>query len=228
VTKIPQKELELFASLDNIEMVFDVGARTDLDMYEIKPDAEYHLFEPNVDFVSTLTGKANHYKQVNKLRGIDEPKIVINPFGLSSSVRTEQYFVETQSCVSKKMGSNEHFHIHLETLDKYVEENNILEIDFLKLDTEGLDYATIMGGQATIKDKVRYIQLEYWDGVAKFVKALPDFVLSLMIEPRLEEVLGKFIKIESDLLPLDKKLISIIDDKVIPLGAGGNIFGTHK
>lgn len=54
--------LELFPfkkHLSNINVVFDVGSRDDIDFLNIKQDCEYHFFEPNSQFVNSLIEKLN-------------------------------------------------------------------------------------------------------------------------------------------------------------------------
>ena len=46
-TRIPTDELEFARTLKDVNVVFDVGARTDTDYFDIFPNAEFHLFEPN-------------------------------------------------------------------------------------------------------------------------------------------------------------------------------------
>jgi FkbM family methyltransferase len=222
MSTIPKKELDLFDSLEDIDVVFDVGARTDLDMFRIKPKAEYHLFEPNPDFYNVLS---ELLKNKNKDGLYD--KVKVNPYGLGDKNEMLTYYTKTQSCINKAAGDNDHVHVKLARLDDYVDVNKIQKIDYLKIDTEGFDYKVMEGGIKTIKNKVRHIQFEYWSGVRRFLKLLPGFELSLMLEPVLELTLSKYAEFPEDayLIALDEGLIDIIDNKLIPLGVGGNIFG---
>ena len=75
MAEIPNEELIIFNTLSNeLNVVFDVGARTDLNYYKLKPSAEYHLFEPEIEFFNKLTEK------VSKLNGHN---IHLNQVGLS-------------------------------------------------------------------------------------------------------------------------------------------------
>ena len=56
-TLIPTEELEVFKALKNIKVVFDVGARVDIDYLNIFPKATHHLFEPNPEFFKELKEK---------------------------------------------------------------------------------------------------------------------------------------------------------------------------
>ena len=43
-TQIPKDELKVFESLKDIKVVFDVGARDDVDYLILKPGIELHAF----------------------------------------------------------------------------------------------------------------------------------------------------------------------------------------
>jgi len=216
--KINKEELELFASLPDIEVVFDVGARTDLEMVKLKPNAKFYLFEANPDFFLELQ---------NEVKKLNAGNLVLCPYGLGEKEELLPYYIKTQSCTTKYQGNSEHIHIPTTTLDAYVKSHNIKKIDYLKIDTEGMDYLIIKGGLETLKDKVKYIQFEYWTGVAKFIDILPNFELYLMIEPKLAKILHEFMKFDDDiqLIKMNGDLMNIIDNKLIPLGIGGNIIG---
>ena len=52
--------------------------------------------------------------------------------------------------------------VQITTLDDYCEENKITQIDFLKIDVEGHEYAVLKGAQRMIgKKSIRAIQFEY-------------------------------------------------------------------
>ena len=63
-TLIPTEELEVFKALKNIKVVFDVGARVDIDYLNIFPKATHHLFEPNPEFFKELKEKVGDRKNV--------------------------------------------------------------------------------------------------------------------------------------------------------------------
>src|SRR3990167_3107314 len=68
---IPKEEIELAKQLKDIKVVFDVGARTDIDYLELWPEAEFHLFEPNPESFKELEEKVK-----------DKPNVFANNFGL--------------------------------------------------------------------------------------------------------------------------------------------------
>tara|TARA_R110000868_G_scaffold293520_1_gene553986 strand:+ start:48 stop:731 length:684 start_codon:yes stop_codon:yes gene_type:complete len=221
-TKIPDEELEVFKTLTLSGVVVDVGAREDIDMYGLRPDLEYHLFEPSNDFFAVLQ---------EKTKGI--PNIHINNYGLSHKAGEGVYKVVEQSFRNYK---SDGYPQKLRTLDQYCEENNITSIDFLKIDTEGYDFK-VLAGAKDILNHTKYIQFEYWDGVEKFHDMLSaDFDMYLMMEPVLREEAyrgfqqnAQMIDIfKHTLVPLEPWLITVIDTCFIRGGFGGNVLCIRK
>jgi FkbM family methyltransferase len=143
---LPQSELDRFATLGNMDVVFDVGARTSLDYLAVRPNAEYHLFEPYPPFYEWLL-------QATK----DMPNVHVNGYALGDTDGELGYSLRLQSFMD---GGEQK--LPVKTLDWYTKENNITHIDFLKIDTEKWDYKVLQGGRETIPT-CRYIQYETWD-----------------------------------------------------------------
>lgn len=150
-------ELDLFKELKDIQVVFDVGARTDIEYTKIKPDIELHAFEPNPEFFALLQ---------EQLEG--RPKTYLNNFGLGDVEGVFKYNDGLQMFVGGEgkveSGAKE---LPIKRLDDYVVEKGITHIDFLKIDTEGYDFKVLQGGTEAIK-LCRYIQYEHWDNKEQF------------------------------------------------------------
>lgn len=158
---IPEDELQVFASLKDVKVVFDVGARDDVDYLIIKPDIELHAFEPNPLFFSQLESQLSGRENVH-----------LNMYGLGRKREVRNYNVNLQSFEGK--GG---IMLPIRTLDWYVKKYDISTIDFLKIDVEGLDIEVLMGGKRALK-RCRYVQFEHWDNVQDFVDILgKDFDL---------------------------------------------------
>jgi FkbM family methyltransferase len=156
-TKIPVEELEVFKSLKDIKVVFDVGARADVDYLELKPKAKYHLFEPNPLFFAQL-----------KERVGERYNVQLNNFGLGDVVGMFPYSNTLQafSCGEAPVGETQQV-LEIKTLDSYIIDHKIKRIDFLKIDTEGYDFKVLLGGSKAIA-MARYIQYEHWDNKQQF------------------------------------------------------------
>lgn len=164
-TPIPPDELEIFKGLKDLKVIFDVGARVDTDYLELWPDSEHHLFEPNPEFFDELERRvATKFPNAN---------VHLNKFGLSDKVENLKYDPGIQSFRYDNIGET----LPLSTLDGYIAQKGIERIDFLKIDTEGLDYKVLVGGAQAIK-KCRYIQYEHWDDRLVFHDLLDtDFIM---------------------------------------------------
>lgn len=148
-TAIPQEEIDVFKTLEDLQVIFDVGARVDVDYLAIWPDSEYHLFEPNPEFFEEL-----------KKRVGDRPNVHLNNYGLGDQECDLYYHPSTQKMSVVDDGS--HIVLHVRTLNDYLRENNITRIDFLKIDTEQMDYRVLIGGTDAIRI-AKYIQYETWN-----------------------------------------------------------------
>lgn len=159
-TKIPREELMVFDQLKQLNVIFDVGSRSDADYLDLRPKAELHAFEPNPVFFDQLKYT------------VGDRKAYLNNFGLGDVTGRYEYVDGIQGftggearpefgLVKKEDG------YEIRTLDEYVKKHKIKRIDFLKIDTEGFDYRVLLGGKKTLK-KTRFIQYEHWDNKIQF------------------------------------------------------------
>jgi FkbM family methyltransferase len=162
-TDMPKGELELFASLGDIQVVFDVGARADVEYVRLKPDIELHAFEPNDEFFAQLKEKLG-----------DRPNTYLNNYGLGDREDVVGYDRNSQSFLDGEANPGRgEVAFPIKTLDGYCAEQGIERIDFLKIDTEGYDFKVLQGGTETIK-LCRYIQYEHWNDRLEFHTLLAE------------------------------------------------------
>mgnify|MGYP001590096290 CR=1 FL=1 len=151
---IPKEELELFKQLKDLKVIFDVGARTDTDYLEIRPDSEHHLFEPNPEFAKELREKVR-----------DKSNVIVNEFGLGDKNTEVGYQFGLQSFIDSEAINNLEARkdavIQIRTLDEYIREMGMYKIDFLKIDTEGYDLKVLLGA-TNWYHIIKYIQYEHW------------------------------------------------------------------
>ena len=148
-TAIPEEELEVFASLKNVRVVFDVGTRDDVDYLLIKPKIKLHCFEPNPIFFEQLKNNVGNRKNV-----------YLNNWG-AGDIEGE-YFYDDVAQMIRYDGNDKCIFsrkVLVKRLDKYIKDNNIKKIDFLKIDVEGYEYKALLGMKDYLKI-CRYIQLE--------------------------------------------------------------------
>lgn len=146
IEPLPLQEIGIISDLKDINVVFDVGARTSLDYLDLFPNAEYHLFEPYPPFF-------NYLKEETK----NNPKIHVNGYALGEIEGELFYDFALQSFLK---GSGES--LPIKTLNWYIKQNNITRIDYLKIDAEAWDYKVLQGGTKAI-GMARYIQYETWN-----------------------------------------------------------------
>lgn len=132
--------------------VFDVGSRN--DSFFLSYLGEVHYFEPQPEFLADLK--------------LQDPKkntaSFFNSFGLSDSEDISAWYPAFQSFVDRsetlKRQPEPVQWLEIRRGDKYVQENKIEKIHFLKIDTEGFELKVIKGFGEFLS-KVNHIQFEY-------------------------------------------------------------------
>ena len=152
-TPLPKEEMELFKQLKDLKVIFDVGAREDIEYLDLWPESEHHLFEPNPVFFEELAKKTEN-----------KPNVFANNYGLGDKEEVKGYNEGLQAFAGVG-GCPENYKSDLEfpikTLDSYVIEKDIKQIDFLKIDTEGYDLKVLLGATNWFHI-IRFIQYEHW------------------------------------------------------------------
>ena len=136
-TRIPEAEIELFKQLSSLKVIFDVGARTDIDYLEIWPESEHHLFEPHPKFFEVLKEKVGN-----------KPNVFLNNFGLGDRNEERGYHDNLQSFVGSWIlsdGDARDRLLPLRNTASYINEHEINQIDFFKIDTEGFELKVLLG-----------------------------------------------------------------------------------
>jgi FkbM family methyltransferase len=137
---------------NNINIMFDVGCRSDSEF--INFSGEVHYFDPVESFIETL-----------KNQTILNKKSYFNNFGLGSEnkelyyyPRYQSFYDRVNSCVISD-DSNKIL-LHIKKGKDYVIDNNIQNIDFLKIDTEGYELEVLQGFDDFLEN-IKIIQFEY-------------------------------------------------------------------
>lgn len=160
---LPNIEIDFFNTIKkHFDVVFDIGCREDIDYIENSFDKsrEFHLFDPDPNFILKC------YDKLKLLNPIDdvENSIYLNSIGLGSEEGEMSYYPNTQSfvfrtyhCQSQDVGIS----FPVKKLDNYCKENSVQKIDFLKIDTEGMEMDIFFGGEEIIKNSTKLIQFEF-------------------------------------------------------------------
>ena len=153
---LPKEELELFKQLNDLKVIFDVGAREDTEYLELWPESEHHLFEPNPIFFKELESKVK-----------DKPNVFANNIGLGDKEEVRGYYEPLQAFVGSGGApddANTEIKLPIQVLGKYITDKGITSIDFLKIDTEGHDLKVLLGAYNWLY-MIKFIQYEHWGEV---------------------------------------------------------------
>src|SRR6056300_1865184 len=137
---------------DKINCIFDVGCRSDSEFIEFT--GEVHYFDPVNEFIENLKTKKN----MNKAS-------YFNNFGLGEDNKEMYYYPRYQSfydrinSCSVSDNSNK-IVLHIKKGKDYIISNNIQNIDFLKIDTEGYELNVLQGFEDYLEN-IKIIQFEY-------------------------------------------------------------------
>jgi FkbM family methyltransferase len=137
---------------DNIQVIFDVGCRSDSEFTTFSGDV--HYFDPIHAFIQELKAHPNSNKNA-----------YFNVFGLGEEnkelyyyPRYQSFFDRVNSCGVSDDSNKITLTIH--TGKDYVINNDIKKIDFLKIDTEGYELHVLQGFGDFIEN-IQIIQFEY-------------------------------------------------------------------
>jgi FkbM family methyltransferase len=137
---------------DNINVIFDVGCRSESEF--ISFPGEVHYFDPVKEYIENLQGQTN----LNKCS-------YFNNFGLGDENKEMYYYPKYQSFHDRikschTSDDDNKKLLHIKKGKDYVINNNIQNIDFLKIDTEGHELQVLKGFEDTLKN-IKIIQFEY-------------------------------------------------------------------
>ena len=137
---------------DKIEVIFDVGCRTDSEFSLF--EGKVHYFDPINEFIETLKTQQNN----NTLS-------YFNNFGLGNENKEIYYYPRYQSFYNRIKSCNVNddpnkILLHIKKANDYIFTNNIKNISFLKIDTEGYELDVLQGFEDKL-EIVNIIQFEY-------------------------------------------------------------------
>jgi FkbM family methyltransferase len=150
--------------LPGCKTVFDVGAHvgdwTALAL-SINPALEVHCFEPSAGTYLKLDGRFGRASDVK-----------LNRMGLGAEPGDARLHLFRGQSDTSSLYPGAGFTpaagtetIRLETLDRYCDAAGVARIDYLKIDTEGHEFAVLRGAGTMLETgRVSYVQLEYGPG----------------------------------------------------------------
>jgi len=137
---------------NNINVIFDVGCRSDSEFVNFT--GEVHYFDPVNEFIDNLSKQPNN----NKLSHF-------NNFGLGNEAKELYYYPKYQSFYDRVNSCQisddaNKITLNIKKAKEYIFERNVTEIDFVKIDTEGYELNVLMGFEELLKN-VKIVQFEY-------------------------------------------------------------------
>ncbi len=146
-------EEKLFNDIkDKINIIFDVGCRSESEFIYFK--GEVHYFDPVSKYVENLKSQPN----LNTIS-------IFNNFGLGNETAEIYYYPKYESFYDRKKScgvsdDNNKQLLHIKKGNDYIAEKKITTIDFLKIDTEGYELNVLQGFEDFLVN-VKIIQFEY-------------------------------------------------------------------
>jgi FkbM family methyltransferase len=152
---------------DNINVIFDVGCRSDSEF--IRFGGEVHYFDPVNEFIENLKKQTF----LNKTS-------CFNNFGLGEDNKEIYYYPKYQSFYDRinscsVSDDNNKILLHIKKGKDYMIKNNIKNIDFIKIDTEGYELSVLQGFEDCLEN-VKIIQFEYGGTFLDNEKKLMDVI----------------------------------------------------
>lgn len=159
----------LARSIKSNTTVLDIGANT--GYYAVLAAAKnnsikVHAFEP-------FPGAADILERNLAANSFTKGNVILSKIAISSSSGHQELYlpiddhglVETSASLNKEFRKehSEIIEVTTSTLDNYIKENAITDVDLIKIDVEGLEHEVLMGAQETLKTHRPKIFLEILD-----------------------------------------------------------------
>lgn len=142
----------------NVQTIFDLGANTGITIKKYLnyfPNAKIHAFEPTIEIEDELKNNFSNNKNIilNFKAVSDKNASVI--FYKNKINDTNSIFPSVKIGASSDNACINEYSYHVETitLDEYCLNNNINEIDILKMDIQGAELLALKGAEKLLKNK---------------------------------------------------------------------------
>lgn len=142
---------------NDCKTIFDVGTRDESHIVDniYSASKRFYLFEPLPQFTSVLSERYKTHENVS-----------VHQAGLGANETWLDFFESSQSFINREVFKQEKptLRVPVTTVDKFCAQNNIEQIDFLKIDTEGFELEVLLGAKRMLgQKKIKFIQFEYSD-----------------------------------------------------------------
>lgn len=177
--------------LEKNSIVIDAGAHIgtfSIFASKLASNGKVYSFEPVSKTFQILKKNTEHYKNITCTNlGLDnaasQKNIFVNPKRSSGSVFEDSPYI-SEGLIGGKDGAPELS--RTTTLDEFVAEQNIKNVDFIKIDTEGYEAKILKGAEKTIEKYKPIISMAAYHGpedkkeLPEIIKKIcPDYVCEL-------------------------------------------------
>jgi FkbM family methyltransferase len=140
---------------------------------KVKKEGKVYGFEPD---------PFNYENCLDNIKLNDFTNVFVSQIGLGETVGSYDLIVDTESNrggnrISLKETNKSATKIEVNTLDNWIQENNISKVDVIKIDVEGFEYKVLKGGEKLLKQKRPTLFIELDD---ENLKAVGDDASSLV------------------------------------------------
>ena len=143
---------------------------------QVGPTGQVHCFEPGPPFAERL--RRNLEINPNLAR-----RVSVHEVGLSNEAGTLRWSQDPEHPWNGGFVPRDVIlDLPVKTLDEFVRENRIDRVDFIKIDTEGMELEVLVGGRDTLLSHRPVLVLEtlmFFDGELKLRKQLQEFLTSV-------------------------------------------------
>lgn len=171
----PMEIVQQLCTVKENKIIFDVGAyigNYSTALHDHFPEAEIHAFEPFKDSFKALENNVKKFEKIktynlaiSNYSGV--AKLNINNFTETNSLLESEC---TESKIDELIKTNNIQQVKVLTIDKFCKLNNIISIDFLKIDIQGNSLKALEGCEALLKEgNIQVIQVE-----VEFIKIYKD------------------------------------------------------
>ncbi|MFQ3576366.1 MAG: FkbM family methyltransferase [Cytophagales bacterium] len=142
------------------QSIFDIGANKGgwtANALEYFPNANYYLFEPQTFLIDEI-----------KSRFSKNPNVQFYPYGVGSQRGTMEFTIHDRDDSSNfRMTKDEalargfkQIQTQVVSVDEFVQEQNLIKPDILKIDAEGIDLMVIEGAKETLNSHSEVVMVE--------------------------------------------------------------------
>lgn len=157
------------AGLEGETIIIDIGAGIgDFSVFSAKkhPNSKVYAFEPFPQSYALLLENI----QLNNLTNVQALQYAVGANSGIMKLHTNAIWsVQYSTILDTKLPNVHSIEVKASSFDRIIQKFNLPKCDFLKIDCEGGEYDILLNINLQTLRKIKYISVEYHDGVTSFV-----------------------------------------------------------